>query len=109
MYWGLNSKNDPVYNFLTLYKKVKYNVLCVSQVGAGVEEPWDEVEVWRSDLYLLCGVLGLGVLSLLAITSLPSVGNSLNWREFTFVQVSPYTPHHTALVLNSGQRDIFSC
>ncbi|XP_057192415.1 metalloreductase STEAP3 [Triplophysa rosa] len=56
------------------------------QVEAGVEEPWDEVGVWRSDLYLSCGVLGLGVLSLLAITSLPSVGNSLNWREFTFVQ-----------------------
>uniref|UniRef100_A0A672MHQ0 STEAP3 metalloreductase n=1 Tax=Sinocyclocheilus grahami TaxID=75366 RepID=A0A672MHQ0_SINGR len=31
-------------------------------------------------------VLGLGVLSLLAVTSLPSVGNTLNWREFMFVQ-----------------------
>uniref|UniRef100_A0A673HVI6 Metalloreductase STEAP3-like n=1 Tax=Sinocyclocheilus rhinocerous TaxID=307959 RepID=A0A673HVI6_9TELE len=49
-------------------------------------EPWDELGVWRSELYLSCGVLGLGVLSLLAVTSLPSVGNTLNWREFTFVQ-----------------------
>lgn len=42
--------------------------------------------MWRSDLYLSCGILGLGVLTLLAVTSLPSVGNALNWREFTFVQ-----------------------
>uniref|UniRef100_A0A4W6CXF7 STEAP3 metalloreductase n=1 Tax=Lates calcarifer TaxID=8187 RepID=A0A4W6CXF7_LATCA len=42
--------------------------------------------VWRSDLYLSCGILGFGVLTLLAITSLPSVGNAFNWREFTFVQ-----------------------
>ncbi|XP_002663339.1 metalloreductase STEAP3 isoform X1 [Danio rerio] len=56
------------------------------QVKAGTEEPWDELAVWRSELYLSCGVLGLGVLSLLAITSVPSVGNTLNWREFTFVQ-----------------------
>ncbi|XP_072541811.1 metalloreductase STEAP3 isoform X1 [Salminus brasiliensis] len=57
-----------------------------TQVKAGVEEPWDELGVWRSDLYLSFGVLGLGVLSLLAITSLPAVGNILTWREFTFVQ-----------------------
>ncbi|XP_066497094.1 metalloreductase STEAP3 [Hoplias malabaricus] len=57
-----------------------------AQMKAGVEEPWDELGVWRSDLYLSFGVLGLGVLSLLAITSLPAVGNILTWREFTFVQ-----------------------
>lgn len=55
---------------------------------ANVESSWSDALVWRSDLYLSCGILGLGVLSLLAVTSLPSVGNSLNWREFTFVQVS---------------------
>lgn len=53
-----------------------------------MENSWVEQQVWRSDLYLSCGILGLGVLSLLAITSLPSVGNALNWREFTFVQSS---------------------
>lgn len=63
--------------------------LCLySQVRAGVENSWSEQMVWRSDLYLSCGILGFGVLTLLAITSLPSVGNALNWREFTFVQVS---------------------
>ncbi|KAM9487346.1 metalloreductase STEAP3-like [Clarias gariepinus] len=57
-----------------------------SQVNSGVEMPWDEQKVWRTDLYLSSGVLGLGILSLLAITSLPSVGNILTWREFTFIQ-----------------------
>lgn len=61
--------------------------VCVDfQVRAGIENSWVEQQVWRSDLYLSCGILGLGVLTLLAITSLPSVGNALNWREFTFVQ-----------------------
>ncbi|KAK3543561.1 hypothetical protein QTP70_023897, partial [Hemibagrus guttatus] len=57
-----------------------------SQVKSGVEMPWDEQGVWRTDLYLSTGVLGLGMLSLLAITSLPSVGNILTWREFSFIQ-----------------------
>lgn len=62
--------------------------MCVPQVKSGEEMPWDEQGVWRTDLYISSGVLGLGMLSLLAITSLPSVGNILTWREFTFMQVS---------------------
>ncbi|XP_070694710.1 metalloreductase STEAP3 isoform X2 [Pempheris klunzingeri] len=73
---------------LTLRKAAGYTLLNAAyhQVKAGVENSWVEQLVWRSDLYLSCGILGFGVLSLLAITSLPSVGNALNWREFTFVQ-----------------------
>lgn len=56
------------------------------QVKAGVADSWVETQVWRSDLYLSSGILGLGVLCVLALTSLPSVGHSLNWKEFTFVQ-----------------------
>ncbi|KAJ3592413.1 hypothetical protein NHX12_007540 [Muraenolepis orangiensis] len=59
--------------------------MCLS-VKEKVPNSWVEQNVWRSDLYLSCGILGFGVLSLLAITSLPSVGNTLNWREFTLVQ-----------------------
>lgn len=66
--------------------------VCISQVNSGVEMPWDEQKVWRTDLYLSSGVLGLGILSLLAITSLPSVGNILTWREFTFIQVGNTNP-----------------
>ena len=39
------------------------------------------------EIYLSMGVLALGMLSLLAVTSLPSIANSLNWKEFSFVQV----------------------
>ncbi|KAM3862200.1 metalloreductase STEAP3 [Diretmus argenteus] len=73
---------------LTLRRAAGYNLLNAAyrQVKDGIENSWVEKQVWRSDLYLSCGILGLGVLALLAITSLPSVGNALNWREFTFVQ-----------------------
>ncbi|KAJ8415245.1 hypothetical protein AAFF_G00009430 [Aldrovandia affinis] len=56
------------------------------EVKDGIETSWVENQVWRMELYLSFGILALGVLSLLAVTSLPSVGNSLNWREFSFVQ-----------------------
>lgn len=63
--------------------------VCVDmQVKDGVANSWDEEAVWRSELYLSAGILALGLLSLLAVASLPSVGNALNWREFTFIQVS---------------------
>ncbi|XP_031145535.1 metalloreductase STEAP3 [Sander lucioperca] len=73
---------------LTLRSAAGYTLLNTAyhQVKAGVENSWVEQLVWRSDLYLSCGILGLGILALLAVTSLPSVGNALNWREFTFVQ-----------------------
>lgn len=48
---------------------------------------WIEEEVWRMEMYISFGIIALGLLSLLAITSLPSIANSLNWREFSFVQV----------------------
>lgn len=60
------------------------------QVKVDQEDSWVEEEVWRMELYLSIGILALGLLSLLAISSLPTVGNSLNWREFSFVQVSPF-------------------
>ncbi|KAI3356602.1 hypothetical protein L3Q82_017800 [Scortum barcoo] len=73
---------------LTLRKAAQYTLLNAAyhQMKGGVENSWVEQQVWRSDLYLSCGILGFGVLTLLDITSLPSVGNALNWREFTFVQ-----------------------
>lgn len=48
---------------------------------------WVEEEVWRMEIYISVGIIALGLLSLLAITSLPSIANSLNWREFSFIQV----------------------
>lgn len=34
------------------------------------------------------GIMGLAILALLAVTSIPSVSDSLTWREFHYIQVS---------------------
>lgn len=56
------------------------------QVKNGVEDSWNDQEVWRMELYISVGIMAIGLLSLLAITSLPSVANTINWREFSFIQ-----------------------
>lgn len=65
--------------------------VCVSvfslQLHANVENSWNEEEVWRVEMYLSFGIMSLGLLSLLAVTSIPSVNSALNWREFSFIQV----------------------
>jgi len=40
----------------------------------------------RGEMFLITGVFGFLLVSLLALTSLPSVTNSLSWKEFTFIQ-----------------------
>lgn len=65
--------------------------VCVFQVKEGVEDSWVDEEVWRMELYLSVGIIALGLLSLLAVTSLPSVANTVNWREFSFIQVHKHT------------------
>lgn len=69
------------------------SLLCVVQVKEGVEDSWVDEEAWRMELYLSVGIMALGLLSLLAVTSLPSVANTVNWREFSFIQV--HTNTHT--------------
>ncbi|KAF0300757.1 Metalloreductase STEAP4 [Amphibalanus amphitrite] len=41
---------------------------------------------WRGETFLSAGAVALSLLSVIGITSLPSVGASLSWREFMFVQ-----------------------
>ncbi|XP_071072586.1 metalloreductase STEAP3 isoform X4 [Dasypus novemcinctus] len=82
-----------LYSFcLPLRRSHRYDLvnLAVKQVLANKSHLWIEEEVWRMEIYLSLGVLALGTLSLLAVTSLPSIANALSWREFSFVQV-PYT------------------
>lgn len=52
-----------------------------------MESTWNEEEVWRVEMYVSFGIMSLGLLSLLAVTSIPSVHSTLNWREFGFIQV----------------------
>ncbi|XP_062968115.1 metalloreductase STEAP3 isoform X1 [Cynocephalus volans] len=90
-----------LYSFcLPLRRSHRYELvnLATEQVLANKSHLWDEEEVWRMEIYLSLGVLALGTLSLLAVTSLPSIANSLNWREFSFVQS---TLGFVALVLST--------
>ncbi|XP_044044441.1 metalloreductase STEAP3-like isoform X1 [Siniperca chuatsi] len=70
---------------LPMRKSARYKLLNIAfkQVK---EDSWDNGEVWRMELYLSVGIMALGLLSLLAVTSLPSVANTVNWREFSFIQ-----------------------
>nr|XP_032802515.1 metalloreductase STEAP4-like [Petromyzon marinus] len=58
----------------------------INQIAANKTTKTSNLELWQGELYLAFGILGIGVLAVQAIVSLPSVGNSLNWREFRFVQ-----------------------
>ncbi|XP_044862284.1 metalloreductase STEAP2 isoform X1 [Mauremys mutica] len=65
--------------------------MAYQQVHANVENSWNEEEVWRIEMYISFGIMSLGLLSLLAVTSIPSVNSALNWREFSFIQVCVFS------------------
>ncbi|XP_051883971.1 metalloreductase STEAP3-like isoform X2 [Pristis pectinata] len=73
---------------LPMRRSTRYQLLneASAWVRGDKKNAWVEEEVWRIEIYLFFGILAIGVLSLLAVTSLPSVANSLNWREFSFIQ-----------------------
>ncbi|CAH2304942.1 Hypothetical predicted protein [Pelobates cultripes] len=73
---------------LPMRRSARFQILndAVKQVKLNVSSSWQEEEVWRMEIYVSLGIMALCALSLLAITSLPSIGNSLNWREFRFIQ-----------------------
>lgn len=54
---------------------------------AKTEDPFSTSTAWLYDSYIALGILGFFLFVLLGITSLPSVSNTVNWREFRFVQV----------------------
>ncbi|XP_056155639.1 metalloreductase STEAP2-like [Lampris incognitus] len=60
--------------------------MAYQQIHANVENSWNEEEVWRAEMYVSFGIMSLGLLALLAVTSIPSVHSALNWREFSFIQ-----------------------
>ncbi|XP_059195603.1 metalloreductase STEAP4-like isoform X2 [Centropristis striata] len=47
---------------------------------------FDNTESWGTDSFYALGILGFFLYVLLGLTSLPSVGGSLSWREFSFIQ-----------------------
>ncbi|XP_038653868.1 metalloreductase STEAP4-like [Scyliorhinus canicula] len=69
--------------YIFYWKQVQY---AASQVKKNTTSEIEMVWVWRGDLFYALGILGFFVFFLLGITSLPSVSNAMNWREFRFVQ-----------------------
>uniref|UniRef100_A0A8C6T0U2 STEAP family member 4 n=1 Tax=Neogobius melanostomus TaxID=47308 RepID=A0A8C6T0U2_9GOBI len=47
---------------------------------------FDNTEAWGTDSFYVLGILGFFLYVLLGLTSLPSVGATLSWREFNFIQ-----------------------
>lgn len=76
----------------TLVIPIRYSVrwrwrnVTAVQVSLKKEDPLSTTSAWLSDSYLALGILGFFLFVLLGITSLPSVSNMVNWREFRFVQ-----------------------
>lgn len=58
----------------------------ITQALTNKDSPFSSSTAWLSDSYLALGILGFFLFLLLGITSLPSVSNMVNWREFRFVQ-----------------------
>ncbi|XP_053323248.1 metalloreductase STEAP1 isoform X2 [Spea bombifrons] len=69
-------------------RSYRYRLLnwAFQQVKDQRENAWIEHDVWRMEIYVSLGIIALGILSLLAVSSIPSVGASLSWREFHFIQ-----------------------
>ncbi|CAN9514268.1 unnamed protein product [Ophioblennius macclurei] len=67
---------------------VRYGLVSqsVDEILAGERTPFDNTLAWRLDSFYALGILGFFLYVLLGLTSLPSVGGSLSWREFSFVQ-----------------------
>ncbi|XP_017309007.1 metalloreductase STEAP4 isoform X1 [Ictalurus punctatus] len=69
--------------YFVFYKRAN---IYISLIKENKTYEFKEMWAWRSDAYLSTGMLGFALFVLLGITSLPSVSNSLNWREFRFIQ-----------------------
>ncbi|KAG8443179.1 hypothetical protein GDO86_011837 [Hymenochirus boettgeri] len=76
----------------TLVMPIRYyvrwwsNSYISTQIKTNNTYPFLNYYAWLSDSYVALGILGFFFYVLLGITSLPSVSNAVNWREFRFVQ-----------------------
>ncbi|KAL6084943.1 hypothetical protein STEG23_001946 [Scotinomys teguina] len=70
-------------------RSYRYKLLnwAYKQVQQNKADAWIEHDVWRMEIYVSLGIVGLAILALLAVTSIPSVSDSLTWREFHYIQV----------------------
>ncbi|XP_069815573.1 metalloreductase STEAP4-like [Dendropsophus ebraccatus] len=81
-----------LHTIYTLVMPIRYyvrwwsNHYVIAEAKGNTTYPFSNYYAWLSDSYVALGILGLFFYVLLGITSLPSVSNAVNWREFRFVQ-----------------------
>ncbi|XP_029444685.1 metalloreductase STEAP4 [Rhinatrema bivittatum] len=68
------------------YVKWRSNYYVINQIKKNETSVFETKAAWRTDSYIALGMLGFLFYVILGITSLPSVSNVVNWREFRFVQ-----------------------
>ncbi|KAI8511618.1 cupric reductase [Branchiostoma belcheri] len=68
---------SPAYGYDRLFEKTTVNAN--GEVVFGMMR-------WSGETFLLFGTLALFLMAVLGVASIPSVGSSMNWREFNFVQ-----------------------
>lgn len=68
------------------YVRWRLGNITVTQARSKKENPFSTTTAWMNDAYIALGILGFFLFVLLGITSLPSVSNTVNWREFRFIQ-----------------------
>ncbi|XP_038833379.1 metalloreductase STEAP4-like [Salvelinus namaycush] len=66
--------------------KSYYNTVSLIKANKTTPFDFDNTKAWGTDSFYVLGILGFCLYVLLGITSLPSVGAALSWREFSFVQ-----------------------
>ncbi|XP_072010970.1 STEAP1 protein isoform X2 [Engystomops pustulosus] len=88
-------------------RSYRYKLLnwAYEQVQQQKEDSWIEHDVWRMEIYVSLGILALAILAILAVASIPAVGNSLSWREFIFIQSKL---GHVALFLSTAHALVFA-
>ncbi|KAG8443178.1 hypothetical protein GDO86_011836 [Hymenochirus boettgeri] len=68
------------------YVRYRTSNSIITQIRNNDTSAFVNMYAWRTDSYIAMGILGFFFYVLLGITSLPSVSNAINWREFRFVQ-----------------------
>ncbi|XP_050401405.2 metalloreductase STEAP4 isoform X1 [Patella vulgata] len=112
--WLKVRKQFGIISFVLVFSHVIFSVLLLSptyyrswfqpvtitipaNLSSDLKLPMVSWMMWKGEAACLVGFIAFLILCFLALTSLPSIGESLNWREWRFVQSKL---GYTALILS---------